>query len=210
VYIAGPRHGPDSIGLGRWLRISAALPGFLYAMRRFEIGPALVALGALVLLVSLFLEWYADATAWEALEISDLLLAVAAVAALVAAAGFIAPEVAYLERPWLPASVLAAAVLVVALILSPPPAFDGADLDSGAWIAFASVLVMLVGAILTMGRVSLSLSVEGREPRRRVAAVDHREPTTETGAIVAEPPATGETVAQEEEGTSGRRRGRKS
>jgi hypothetical protein len=173
-------------------------------MRRIEIGPLLVALGALVLLVSLFLEWYADLTAWEAFEISDLLLAVAALAALAAAAGVLAPELAYLDRPWLPATVVTAALLVVALILSPPPVAEGADLDSGAWLAFGSVLVMLAGAVLTVARLSLALAVEGREPRRRVAAVDHRQPTTETGAVVAEPPPaadeTAATVAQEEEG----------
>jgi hypothetical protein len=178
-------------------------------MRRFEIGPLLVALGALVLLVSLFLEWYADLTAWEAFEISDLLLAVAAVAALVAAAGFVAPEAAYLDRAWLPATVIAATVLVIALILSPPPVAEGADLDSGAWIAFGSVLVMLFGMVLTLGRVSFSVAVEGREPRRRVAAVDHRQPTTETGAVMAEPPATDETaptVVEDESSTTGRGR----
>jgi len=179
-------------------------------MRRIEIGPLLVALGALVVLVSLFLEWYADLTAWEAFEISDLLLAVAALAALVAAAGFLAPELAYLDRGWLTASVFACAVLVVALILSPPPVADGAEVDAGAWIAFGSVLAMILGAVLTLGRVSFSVAVEGREPRRRVAAVDHRQPTTETGAIVAEPPAAGgetaATVVEDESSTTGRRR----
>jgi len=196
-------------------RTSAAPPGFLYAMRRFEIGPLLVALAALVLLVSLFLEWYADLTAWEAFEISDLLLAVAALTALVAAAGFLAPELAYLDRAWLPGSVLAATVLVVAQILSPPPVAEGAELDAGAWLAFGSVLAMLLGTVLAIGRVSFSIAVEGREPRRRVAAVDHRQPTTETGAIVTEPrgPAdTSATAAREgEEGTipdAGRRRRR--
>jgi hypothetical protein len=181
-------------------------------MRRFEIGPLLVALGALVLLVSLFLEWYADLTAWEAFEISDLLLAIAAIAALVAAAGFIAPETAYLDRAWLPATVIAATVLVVAQILSPPPVADGAELDSGAWIAFGSVLVMLFGMVLTLGRVSFSVAVEGREPRRRVAAVDHRPPTTETGAVVAEPPAADETaptVVEDESSASATLRGRR-
>ena len=44
--------------------------------RRIEAGPVLVGLGALVLLVSLFLDWYEpDVTAWEAFEVLDLLLA---------------------------------------------------------------------------------------------------------------------------------------
>ena len=46
--------------------------------RRFEVGPLLVALGAAILLVSLFLEWYGTLTAWEAFEVVEVLLAVLA------------------------------------------------------------------------------------------------------------------------------------
>lgn len=152
-------------------------------MRRFEIGPLIVAVGSLVLLVSLFLEWYGDATAWEAFELTDVLLAALAVLALVTAVGYVAPEMAYLDRPWLPVAVAAAAILVIAQILSPPPAAAGLDLDTGAWMAFASVLVMIVGAVLSLGRVSFSVAIEGREPQR-VSAVDHRPPPTETGDVV--------------------------
>ena len=175
-------------------------------MRRFEIGPLLVAVAALVLLVSLFLEWYADQTAWDAFELADVVLAVTAVLALVAAAGLIAPEVAYLDRGVLPATAIAATVLVTAQLLSPPPDFSGTDPDAGAWIAFAASLAMLAGTVLSFGRVSFSVAVEGREPRQRVAAVDHRPPTTETGAIVPQPaaepdadPETAATVADDPE-----------
>ncbi len=182
-------------------------------MRRFEIGPLLVAVAALVLLVSLFLEWYADQTAWDAFELADVVLAALAVLALVAAAGLIAPEVAYLDRGVLVGAALAATVLVIAQLLSPPPDFAGADPEAGAWIAFAAALAMLAGTVLSLGRVSLSVAVEGREPRQRVAAVDHRPPTTETGAIVPQPaaepdpdadPETAATVADEPEHRPGR------
>ena len=117
-------------------------------MRRFEIGPLIVAVAALVLLVSLFLEWYADQTAWDAFELADVVLAAIAVLALVAAAGLIAPEVAYLDRGVLPAAAIAATVLVTAQLLSPPPDFAGTDPDAGAWIAFAASLAMLAGTVL--------------------------------------------------------------
>jgi hypothetical protein len=57
--------------------------------------------------------------------------------------------------------------------------------------------------------VSFSGAVEGREPRQRVAAVDHRPPTTETGPIVTQPPAgdepeTSATVVDEPEHPRGR------
>ena len=153
-------------------------------MRRFEIGPLIVAVGSLVLLVSLFMDWYAGETAWGAFEVADVLLAALAVAALLASLGMIAEEIGVLDGRWLPAAVLAAALLVIAEILSPPPVVGGADPQEGAWVAFAATLVMLVGTVLSLGRVSFSFAIEGREPRR-VAAVDHRPPPTETGAPVA-------------------------
>ena len=67
-------------------------------------------------------------------------------------------------------------MLVIAEILSPPPVVGGADPQEGAWLAFAAALVMLLGTVLSLGRVSFSFAIEGREPRRRVAAVDHRPP----------------------------------
>jgi hypothetical protein len=191
-------------------------------MRRFEIGPLLVAVAALVLLVSLFLEWYADQTAWDAFEVADVMLAALAVLALVAAAGLIAPELAYLDRGILPAVAITATVLVTAQLLSPPPGVAGADPESGAWIAFAASLVMLAGTVLSFGRVSLAVAFEGREPRQRVAAVDHRPPTTETGTVVPrpatepDPDETAATVAEDPEhratpgrSTSGRGRPRR-
>ena len=90
--------------------------------RRIEAGPVLVGLGALVLLVSLFLDWYQPAvTAWEAFEVLDLLLAALGIAALVGAVGAIRPEATAIERHWLPAIVAAIAIIVVAQILDPPP-----------------------------------------------------------------------------------------
>ena len=54
-------------------------------MRRFDIGPLIVAVGSLVLLVSTFLEWYGGESAWGAFEVADMLIAALAVAALLAA-----------------------------------------------------------------------------------------------------------------------------
>jgi hypothetical protein len=153
-------------------------------MRRFDIGPLIVAVGSLVLLVSLFMDWYAGETAWRTFEVADVLLAALAIAALLAALGQIAEEIAVVDRRWLPAIVLSAALLVVAEILSPPPVVGGADPQEGAWIAFAAALVMVLGTVLSLGRVSFSFAIEGRAPRQRVAAVDHRPPTTEAGAPV--------------------------
>jgi hypothetical protein len=155
--------------------------------RRFELGPIIVAVGALLLLVSLFLDWYGPAlTAWDAFEIVDLLLAALAVAALVAVAGTFLPDAGYLDRRWLPILASAVVILIAASLIDPPPAAAGRDADTGAWVAFGAAIAMLVGAILSLGRVSFSVAVEGREARR-VSAVDERQMTTETAAVVATP-----------------------
>jgi len=140
----------------------------------------LVALGAVVLLVSLFLDWYGFLAAWEAFEDVDVLLPALAIAAIVAAVGLLLPGAAYVEGRWLPAIVLAIAVLVVAAILDPPPAAQDQTLEIGAWLGFAAALVMAAGAILSFGRISFAVSVEGRE---RVAVVDHRQDTTDHAPV---------------------------
>ncbi|HEY7076608.1 MAG TPA: hypothetical protein VH418_14615 [Solirubrobacteraceae bacterium] len=151
-----------------------------------EVGPILVAVGAVVLIVSLFLDWYGSLTAWDAFEVTEVLLGSLAVAALVIAVGQLMPDLEYIDRRRLPVVVLAIAVIVAAEIINPPPAAGGQDPATGAWLAFGAAVLMFVGAVLTFGRVSFAVSVEGRETRERVAMVDHRQDTTETAAVPAE------------------------
>jgi len=160
-------------------------------MRRFEVGPILVALAAIVLLVSLFLDWYGPLTAWEAFEVVEVLLGALAVTALVIAVGQLAPDLDYVERRWLPAVVLAIAVLVAAEMVDPPPAAGGEDLGAGAWLAFGAAVAMFAGTVLTFGRVRFAVSVEGRQVRERVPVVDHRQDTTETAAVAPAKEADG-------------------
>ncbi len=154
--------------------------------RRIEAGPVLVAVGALLLLVSVFLDWYQpNVTAWQAFEVLDLAMVVLGLAALVAAVGTMVPAVAVIERRALPPIVAALLVIVASQILDPPPTVTG-DPDTGAWLALGAVLGMAVGALLTLGRVSFALEVEGRgDTRRHVSAVDARtDPATTEGPAV--------------------------
>jgi hypothetical protein len=163
-----------------------------------------LALGALVLLVSLFLTWFDRAlalNAWEAFEITDLLLAGLAIAALVGAAGLLTPTVDYVDRRFVPWIVGAAFVLVTNQVIRPPVGLSDEALSTGAWLALAAAILMVLGAVLSLTKVSFAVAVEGRDRRRRVAAVDHRPPPTETGAPVArsstsllhpDPPEAGE------------------
>lgn len=151
--------------------------------RRLEAGPLLLSLGALLLLVSLFLAWYdADISAWEAFEVWDVVLFVLALGSIAAGLGLLVDEIDVVDRSFLPAAVAAVAVIVASQILDPPPAAAGQDPDLGAWLALAATLVMCAGAVLTFGRVHVAFTVEARERRRHVAAVDARgpaEPTTD-------------------------------
>jgi hypothetical protein len=162
--------------------------------RRLEAGPLLVTLGALLLLVSLFLNWFTgDIAAWEAFEVWDVVLFVLALGSIAAGLGLTTQDVDVVDRRFLPAAVGTVAVIVASQIIDPPPAATGQDPDTGAWLALGSALLMCAGAVLTFGRVHLALTVEGREPRHRVSAVDARapqDPTTDSHAPVR--PADGE------------------
>src|SRR5918994_270921 len=126
--------------------------------RRFEVGPILVALGAIGLLVSLFMDWYGPLTAWEAFEVVEVLLAALAITALVIAVGMLVPALEYLERRWLPLIVLGVAMLVAAELVNPPPAAGGEVV--GRWSGLEG---------RRLGRPVLRLEAEGR--RRRLAAL---------------------------------------
>ena len=151
--------------------------------RRFEVGPILVALGAILLLVSLFLDWYGPLSAWEAFEVVEVLLAGPGRRRADRRRGAAGARPRVGERRWLPAIVVAIALLVAAELVDPPPAAGAEALEQGAWLAFAAALVMLAGAVLSVGRISFAISVEGRELRERVAVLDHRQDTTEATAV---------------------------
>ena len=159
--------------------------------RRLEAGPLLVTLGALLLLVSLFLSWYTgEVSAWEAFEVWDVVLFVLALASIAAGLGLTTQDVDLVDRRILPVAVAAVAVIVASQIIDPPPAAPGQDPDTGAWLALGGALLMCVGAVLTFGRVHLALTVEGRDQRRHVSAVDARgptDPTTDSHEPVAAP-----------------------
>jgi hypothetical protein len=87
---------------------------------------------------------------------------------------------------------------VVDWLESRPPLAESADLwppaaadlarASGCWIALGAAALQLFGALLTLSRVSFAINIEGRDTRRRVAAVDARDPTTtESDALFSRP-----------------------
>ena len=142
--------------------------------RRIEAGPLVALLGAVVLFVSLFLDFYDPGlTAWDVFEVLDLVLAAAAAVGAVAAASLAGAPVPALDARVLAYAAGTALVLVVATLLNHPPAVSGAqDPALGLWLALGGSALMAVGALLSVARVHVTLNVEGR--RTRVAAVDAR------------------------------------
>ena len=129
----------------------------------------------------------------------DLVLFVLALGSIAAGLGLVTQEVEVIDRRFLPAAVAAVAVIVASQIIDPPPAAAGQDPDTGAWLALGAALVMCAGAVLTFGRVHVALTVEGREPRQHVAAVDARgpaDPTTDNIPAVQPEPASGQAAVR--------------
>ena len=150
--------------------------------RRLDAGAALAATGAVVLLVSLFLDWYGDDgeayTAWTLFEVIDLLLAGIGLLAL---STFLSRSGIEPRLPDLPLLLLGGLALVLTasqLIDGPPAVAVGeSDLQTGAWLALAGSALLLAGAFMSVARVSFS--VEHREPRP-AAPPPPADPETET------------------------------
>jgi hypothetical protein len=163
---------------------------------RFDAGTGLVAVGAVLLLVSLFIRWYdPGGDAWAVFESLDLLLAGAAVCGLLA----VAPRfgTGALGRA-LPVISVAAFAVVLVQIIDPPAVVRHSDLATGAWLALAATATMALGAILGAASISVTVDVRGRERRRRTAAIDARERAAEA----AEAPAV---EPEDDAGRPGRR-----
>jgi peptidoglycan/LPS O-acetylase OafA/YrhL len=149
---------------------------------RLDGGRIIMALGAIVLLVSLFLNWYGSpggdgVSAWTAFEIVDLLLALIALGLLVAALGDLAPPG---RLPELGTAVgaglaVAALALVVVSLINEPPAVFGASLEIGAWLAFGAAVVIVLGTVLSSARISVTIGA-----RERPRAGTHPDAETQT------------------------------
>jgi len=145
---------------------------------RINGGQALAALGAIVLLVGLFLDWFGQRNAWTTFEVLDLVLAAIAIAALVA----LVPPSAWGRRstPLVPPDYvgplgIAAVVIVIATLINHPPTGAGHSPHIGVWVALAGGLLIALGGILRSARVSLVITTR---------------PTTDSRSASARPPTS--------------------
>jgi hypothetical protein len=149
---------------------------------RIPIGSLVAAIGGVLLIVSLGMDWYGDFSAFTSFEVWDLVLLVlgiVAIASLAVALGLLPTRF----RPGTDLVVGAAAlIIVVSQLINHPPA--GVDLDesTGLWLGLAGSALMLAGAILSTARIAISV-----EPRGRGASVTTGAPAPEAPARPAGP-----------------------
>jgi len=132
----------------------------------------LIGVGAILLVVSLFLDWFEPGlSAWTVFEAWDLVLAALALMAL---AGVASRLEFGARRPdgWLLIPALVAPVVVIASLLNHPPAAQGADQDPliGIWLALAGSLLMVLGALAAIARISVALDRAGPSVARSPVA----------------------------------------
>ena len=168
--------------------------------RKIDARELLAALGGLLVLISLFLDWYerdgraafggADVTGWQVFEALDLVLAALAVAAIATGAAGLGTIASLGPRSLLPLGLVLLLVIVVQLVSPPPVAWD-ADPATGAWLALAGAALVLLGGILSAARIDVTVNVGARDTRRRVQAADPR-PTASAATAAPSPAAAAE------------------
>jgi hypothetical protein len=157
---------------------------------QIPIGPVVAAVGAVLLVVSLFLDWYEEVSGFTVFELVDLLLVLLAlltVFSLASGLGLVRPA---LSPPVSLGVALFALVVVVTQILNDPPAVAGVAgpaKDLGIWLALAGSALMLAGALLAGTQISLAV-----EARPRAAAPGDEDATTRETAA----PRPGEPAAR--------------
>jgi hypothetical protein len=134
---------------------------------QLALGPLVGAVGAVLLIVSLFLDWYEGITGFTVFEFIDLLLvllALATIASLAGGMGLVRPA----PSPTISLAVALFTIFVVLTqIINDPPAVvgpGGADQDIGIWLALSGAALMVAGAVL--GYASISLAFEPRQRAR--------------------------------------------
>jgi hypothetical protein len=135
--------------------------------RRLNAGEILSALGATLLLVSLFVDWYEPGlSSWTVFELIDITLAAIAVGTLVSTVGdWLGRPVSVAGERTLAFLAAGALIIVAASLIDPPPAALESTPEAGGWLALAGTIVMLAGALLRDVRLSIVIAPrEDAEP----------------------------------------------
>ena len=141
--------------------------------QRMNGGLAVAAIGAVLLIVSLFLDWFAPArSAWTVFELNDLILAGIALLVLeVAVADLLArPEAQrYVPEGSVVYAGMGALIIVGATLIQPPPGAIHSSREIGAWLGLAAAALITAGGFAIRARVSLVIALRAPEQLRRSA-----------------------------------------
>jgi hypothetical protein len=156
------------------------------AEHRIPIGSLLASIGAVLLVVSLFLDWYQGVTGWTIFEIVDLVLVGLALLAVYSLAADL-DVVKQKANPGLTlVGAMLALVIVVTQVLNDPPAVageGGPDQEVGLWLALGGAALMVAGAIVATTRISLAVEARRREEAPTVAEADRPSDTTRGSSL---------------------------
>lgn len=132
--------------------------------QRFEAASLAALFGAVLLLVSPFLTWFdPGGSAWSLFELLDLVLIFLALYVGVTATLLLLEVHPGTDRRGVPIAGGAALIAVFATMVEPPPVAQDASLGFGAWLALFGALIILAAGLLDLARVSVTVSVGGRE-----------------------------------------------
>jgi hypothetical protein len=126
------------------------------------VGPLVAAVGAVLLIVSLFLDWYDTFTGFTIFEFLDLLLVLLALVAIASLAG----GLGLVRTPISPGVALGVSVLAVLIVFSQivnhPPGANGLEKELGIWLALSGAALMVAGAVLGYAHISLAVETRSR------------------------------------------------
>jgi hypothetical protein len=147
--------------------------------QRINGGLALAAAGAVLLLVSLFLDWFQPGgTAWTVFELNDLLLAALGVLVLgIAALSLIgSPRGRQVAEGSIPFAGLGALIIVVATLIQPPPSALHSSPRVGAWLGLVGAAMIGVGGLLLRARIAVVVTPRTRAAPPRPQPAEPEEP----------------------------------
>ena len=155
--------------------------------RTLETGPIVALVGAVLLAVSLFLDWFKGdgeeegLSGWTVFEVLDLVLAALALAAIVRALERLGSSAGVSVPASLTLLGLAALVFVGSQLLNHPPAGLDRSPQVGAWLALGASLLIGLGGLL--GRARISFEVVSDRPPPAPAPPPSTDPTEPTAPL---------------------------
>jgi hypothetical protein len=152
----------------------------------------------LLLIVSLFLDWYEGLTGFTVFEFIDLLLvllALATIASLAGGLGLVKPA----PSPAISLGVALFTIFVVLTqIINDPPAVvgpGGQEQDIGIWLGLSGAALMVAGGVLGYASISLAFEPRSGDSDRDVTSVSSPAPPPRPA------PAPGRPVASDDDPT---------